>query len=156
MFTGDKSGDWLYRALYKAGFANQPASISRKDGMQLLNCYITACCRCAPPQNKLLREEILQCRPFLLEELVLLKNIRIVIGLGRIGFEAVINSFMELGQTDISRKPKFGHGLIYRLNSTATVIASFHPSQQNTFTKRLTEEMFDGIFIQAKRILKEQ
>lgn len=153
MFTGDRSGDWLYRALYKAGFANQPTSISRDDGLTLNNCYITATCRCAPPLNKLLPSEIRNCRPYLLRELQLLQNVRVIIGLGKVGFEAVVGSFQELGWSALERKPKFRHGVEFALNERVTLLGSFHPSQQNTFTGRLTEPMFDAVFRRAKQIL---
>ncbi len=156
MFTGDRSGDWLYRALYKAGFANQPTSISRDDGLKLTNCYITATCRCAPPLNKLLPSEIRNCRPYLLRELQLLRNVRIIVGLGKIGFDAAASAFLELGWSTLKRKPQFGHGVEYALNDRVTLIGSFHPSQQNTFTGRLTEPMFDAIFRRAKELLALQ
>lgn len=154
MFTGDRSGDWLYRALHKAGFANQPTSVSRDDGLKLINCYITATCRCAPPQNKLLPTEIRSCRPFLLRELELLKNMSVIVGLGKVGFDAAVSSFQELGWAMFKNKPKFGHGVEYMLNENVTLLGSFHPSQQNTFTGRLTEPMFDAIFERAKILLK--
>lgn len=154
MFTGDRSGDWLYRALYKAGFANRPDSVSRNDGLKLLGCYITAACRCAPPQNRLLPTEIRNCRPYLLEEFRLLKNVRVIVGLGRVGFDAAVSSLEELGWFTAARRPRFGHGEEIRLGDRATLIGSFHPSQQNTFTGRLTEPMFDAIFHRAKQILE--
>ena len=153
MFTGDRSGDWLYRALFRSGFANQPDSVSRDDGLKLENCYITAAARCAPPQNKLLPAEKSNCRHFLLEELQLLKNVRIVVGLGKIGFDAVFDSFRSLRLTDLKLRPKFGHGTEYRLNDRQTLVGSFHPSQQNTFTGKLTQEMFDAVFSRARKLL---
>jgi uracil-DNA glycosylase len=153
MFTGDRSGDWLYRALHKAGFANQAASYVRTDGMKLTNCYITATCRCAPPQNKLLPSEIHNCRIYLLEELQLLKNVHVIIGLGKIGFDAAMASFQQLHWTTIERLPKFGHLAEYRLNKQITLLGSFHPSQQNTFTGRLTEPMFDAVFHRALQLI---
>jgi uracil-DNA glycosylase len=156
MFTGDRSGDWLFRALHKSGFANQPFSIDRDDGLKLINCYITAACRCAPPQNKLLPIEIKNCSHFQLEELRLLKNVRVVCGLGKVGFETALSSFEKLGWTSVKYKPKFGHGVEIQLNDKVRLIGSFHPSQQNTFTKRLTEPMFDDIFIRIRNILKKQ
>ncbi|MBI3578944.1 MAG: uracil-DNA glycosylase [Ignavibacteriales bacterium] len=153
MFTGDRSGDWLYRALHKFGFASQSTSASRDDGLKLINCYITATCRCAPPQNKLLPSEIKHCRPFLLKELQLLKNIRVVVGLGKVGFDSAIHSFQELEWASFKKKPKFAHGAEYQLTDNVTLIASFHPSQQNTFTGRLTEPMFDSIFQRARMFL---
>ena len=152
MFTGDNSGNWLYRALYKAGFANQPESIHRNDGLTLTDCYITATLRCAPPQNKPTPREIQNCRPYLLRELELLKNIRVVVGLGRIGFDAALSAYRELGRIEYTKKPQFGHCQIYHFDSL-TFIASFHPSQQNTFTGRLTEPMFDRVFRTAKKLL---
>jgi uracil-DNA glycosylase family 4 len=154
MFTGDRSGDWLYRALHKAGFANQPTSVSRDDGLRLINCYITATCRCAPPQNKLLPAEIRNCRPFLLRELELLRNLKVVVGLGKVGFDSAVQAFRELGWATFTHKPTFRHGAEYPLNERVTLLGSFHPSQQNTFTGRLTEPMFDAIFRRAKHLLK--
>lgn len=155
MFTGDRSGDWLYRALHKAGFASQPTSVSRDDGLQLRNCYITATCRCAPPQNKLLPKEILSCRPFLQREMHLLTQVRVIIGLGNIGFDAGIAVLRELGWSLTGKKPAFSHGAEYSINDRLTLLASFHPSQQNTFTGRLTEPMFDSIFRRAKVLLEK-
>ncbi len=156
MFTGDRSGDWLYRGLHKAGFALRAESISREDGQKLIDCYITATCRCAPPLNKLLPAEIRKCRPYLHRELQLLKNLNVVIGLGKIGFESAFQSFRELGWTDLGKKPAFQHGTAVKLNGKVTLLGSFHPSQQNTFTGRLTESMFDAIFDMASKLLKEQ
>jgi uracil-DNA glycosylase len=153
MFTGDRSGDWLYRALHKAGFANQPASTSRNDGLKLRNCYITATCRCAPPLNKLLPKEIAACRPFLLEELRLLRRVRVIVGLGKIGFDAAFTALRELGQTPDGKKPAFGHMAEYAISERLTLLASFHPSQQNTFTGRLTEPLLDSVFQRAQSIL---
>ncbi len=153
MFTGDRSGDWLYGTLHTFGFANQPTSVSRDDGLKLRNWYITATCRCAPPRNKLLPAEILKCRPFLLDELRLLKRVRVVIGLGKIGFESAVRCFTELGWSSFERKPKFGHGVEYRLNKDVILLGSFHPSQQNTFTGKLTHAMFDAVFQRASEII---
>ncbi len=154
MFTGDNSGTWLYRALYKAGFANQPESVHRNDGLKLTDCYITATLRCAPPLNKPTSREIANCRPYLLEEIALLKNIRVVIGLGKIGFDAALNAYRTLGRIAFTARPKFAHGAAYRFGGL-TFIASFHPSQQNTFTRRLTEPMFDQVFAEARKILSK-
>jgi len=154
MFTGDRSGDWLFRALCKAGFASQPESIARNDGLTLRDCYITATCRCAPPKNKLLPKEIRNCRPFLLRELALLSKVSVVIGLGRIGHAAAFQSFRECGKSLLKKKPEFRHGAEAMLNEDVTLIASFHPSQQNTFTGRLTEPMFDAIFTRAASLVR--
>jgi len=153
MFTGDRSGDWLYRALHKAGFASQPHSVSRDDGMMLENCYITASLRCAPPLNKPLPAELKHCRPFLLKELELLSRVRVIVGLGKIGCDTALDAFREAGLTTISRRMKFGHGVEVQLNDRQILIGSFHPSQQNTFTGKLTEPMFDAIFSRANNLL---
>lgn len=152
MFTGDRSGDWLYRALHRAGFASQPTSVSREDGLQLKNCYITATCRCAPPQNKLVPKEILNCRPFLLQELQLLDRLKVIVGLGKIGFDSAYASLRELGWAPKGRKPAFGHGVEYSFGGKLTLIGSYHPSQQNTFTGKLTEPMLDSIFQRARTL----
>ncbi len=153
MFTGDRSGDWLYKTLHKFGFANQPSSVSRNDGLTLNDCYITATCRCAPPQNKLKPSEIRNCRPYLLKELNLLKDVRVIVGLGKVGFDSVVNCFHELRWASFEKKPHFGHGVECMLTERVTLLGSFHPSQQNTFTGRLTQRMFDSVFQHAKRIL---
>lgn len=153
MFTGDNSGNWLYRALYKAGFANQPTSVGRNDGLTLTDCYITAALRCAPPQNKPTAEEIATCGRYLLQEIDLLKNVRVVVGLGRIGFEAALRAYKQAGKIDFTSLPKFAHGAVCKFQDL-TFIASFHPSQQNTFTGKLTEPMFDKVFDTAKEFLQ--
>jgi len=150
MFTGDESGNWLFRALHEAGFASQPESTSRDDGLTLKGCYITATCRCAPPKNKLLPAEIRNCRPFLHREITLLKNVRVVVGLGRIGFDTALNAFRELGLIEFRKKPAFAHAARYRIGPY-TFIASFHPSQQNTFTGKLTRPMLRRVFSTARR-----
>jgi uracil-DNA glycosylase family 4 len=155
MFTGDKSGDWLYRTLHRFGFANQPTSISQGDGLKLTDCYITATCRCAPPANKLLPQEVLNCRPFLLREIELLKKVRVVVGLGKVGFDNAFNAYRELGLTSLSGRPKFAHGAMCRLNDRVTLLGSFHPSQQNTFTGKLTQAMFDAVFRRAKQVINQ-
>lgn len=154
MFTGDRSGDWLYRALHKSGFANQASSVSSEDGLRLTGCYITASARCAPPANKLLPAELRNCRPYLHQELRLLRNVRVIVALGKIGFDTVIDSFRELGWTGLKSRPAFGHGARVSLNERVSLIASYHPSQQNTFTGKLTEKMFDDIFRHAGRLLQ--
>lgn len=154
MFTGDRSGDWLYRSLHKFGFANQPTSVSRDDGLHLKGCYVTATCRCAPPKNKLLPSEILHCRPFLEREVALLKNVRVIIGLGKIGFDSAVSVFRASGVLDRPTKLRFSHGAEYPITEIITLLASYHPSQQNTFTGRLTEPMFDAIFRRASSLLK--
>src|SRR5205809_1519367 len=126
MFTGDRSGDWLYRSLYKFGFANQPASTRVGDGLALNDCYITASARCAPPQNKLLPAELRNCRPSLLDELRLLRNVRVIVALGKIAFDTVVDAMRELETTSIPRRPSFGHGKEYVINARQMLIASYH------------------------------
>lgn len=155
IFTGDRSGDWLFRALHESGFANQPTSIQRGDGLALEDCYITAIIHCAPPGNKPAREEILNCRAYLLEELRLLKRIRVVVSLGQIAFKCYLETCEELRCPPPSPRPRFGHGKVYPLNNGVTLIASYHPSQQNTFTGRLTRRMFQSIFTKTRRILDQ-
>ena len=153
VFTGDRSGDWLYEALYHFGFASQPESTNKKDGMRLRDCYIAAVVRCAPPQNKPMREEFDSCRPYLLEELRLLRHVNVVVALGKIGFDEFLKAFRELGHSIGSPVPKFGHGRVYTLPGTITLIGSYHPSQQNTFTGTLTRPMFHQVFRLAQQYL---
>ena len=157
IFTGDRSGDWLYRALHRAGFANQPTSVNRGDGLKLRDCYVTAVIHCAPPLNKPLGDEIANCRPFLIRETRLLTELRVVVALGRLAFDATIGLFglataSEPRETRL-RKPNFAHGAEAGLRDGITLIASFHPSQQNTFTGRLTEPMLDQVFERAREIV---
>ena len=156
IFTGDRSGEWLYRTLHKFGFANKPESLSRDDGLKLTDCYITAAARCAPPQNKLLPKELKNCRQFLLEEFRLLKNIRVIVGLGKVACDVLYDAMHEMEMTSLKKRPKFGHGLEYLFNEQQTLIASFHPSQQNTFTGKLTQPMFDSVFQRAKKIINSK
>jgi len=155
MFTGDRSGDWLYRTLYNFGFANQPTSVSRDDGLKLTDCYITATCRCAPPANKLLPQEILNCRPYLLREIELLSRVKVVVGLGKVGFDNSFDAYRELGLTSLKARPKFAHGATCNLNERVTLLGSFHPSQQNTFTRKLTQPMLDAVFRKAKQLINQ-
>ncbi|MCK6558174.1 uracil-DNA glycosylase [bacterium] len=155
-FTGDRSGDWLYRALHKAGFANQPVSTHRTDGLKLKDCLITAPCRCAPPANQPTPAEFANCRGFILTEVALMKQIRVVIALGKIAFATALSVFGEVYGIDHSPKPKFAHRAEVKLTGKITLLASFHPSQQNTFTGRLTEAMFDGVFRRARQLLDSE
>ena len=154
VFTGDRSGDWLYGALYEAGFASQPTSVHLDDGLELHDCYITAAVHCAPPDNKPLPEEFAACRPYLLQELALLAQVRVVMALGQIAFGAYLTARRELGYSVPSPAPRFGHGLAYALDDV-TLLGSYHPSQQNTFTGRLTQEMFSSIFQHARALLDQ-
>jgi uracil-DNA glycosylase family 4 len=150
MFTGDRSGEWLFNGLYRFGFANQPNSLRRDDHFKLDDCYITATIRCAPPKNKPLPEEIENCRPYFLEELDLLKNVKVLVPLGQIAFAQTLKSLRSKGFEIPSLS--FGHGKIYSLRTpnsalrTISLITTYHPSQQNTQTGKLTRTMFHRIF----------
>jgi len=154
MFTGDRSGDFLYRVLHAAGFASQSLSRSRDDGLELRNAYITAAVRCAPPGNKPTPEEIRACRRFLEAELELLSNVRVVVALGRIAFDAYLSVLQEKGAIERRSAFSFGHNRTHELGSHMPVlISSYHPSQQNTSTGRLTEAMLKAVFQRARRML---
>jgi uracil-DNA glycosylase family 4 len=155
MFTGDNSGNWLYRALYRFGFANQPSSSHREDSLKLCDCYITAALHCAPPRNRPLPGELQNCRPYLLSELALLTNVRVVVALGRIAFDGVTKALKEQGVIVPSVRLAFAHGGEWQLSEKLWLISSFHPSQQNTFTGRLTEPMFDAIFRRVRDLLHD-
>jgi uracil-DNA glycosylase family 4 len=150
VFTGDRSGDWLYRALYNFGFANQPTSTDRGDGLKLIDSYVTAAIHCAPPDNKPLPSEYANCRPYLLDELRQLKKVQVVVVLGFIAFKNYFAARKELGKVNPAPLPAFGHGLSAELPDGITLICSYHPSQQNTQTGKLTVEMFDSVFRQAR------
>jgi uracil-DNA glycosylase len=151
MFTGDRSGDWLYAAMYRHGFASQSESRSRDDGLRLLRAYVTAVVRCAPPENKPSRSEIAACRSYLVREIEALARVVVVIALGRIAFDGFLAAWSDLGREVPRPKPKFTHGADYGLDSVR-LLASYHPSQQNTFTGRLTHSMFDQIFRRARQL----
>ncbi len=153
VFTGDRSGDWLYRALHKFGFANQPQSIDRHDGLKLIDCYITAAVHCAPPDNKPLPLEFVNCRPYLLDELKRLKNVKAVVALGLIAFKTYFTARKELNWANPLPLPLFGHNASTRLDDGVTIISSYHPSQQNTQTGKLTEPMFDAVFRSARAVI---
>jgi uracil-DNA glycosylase family 4 len=151
MFTGDRSGEWLFNALYKFGFANQSNSLRRYDGFKLNDCYITATIRCAPPQNKPLPEEIENCRPYFLKEFDLLEKIKVIVPLGQIAFTQTLKS-LRLKCFEIPPL-SFGHGKVYPLPNGQTMITTYHPSQQNTQTGKLTRPMFHQIFRMVRRKL---
>ncbi|MBI1963626.1 MAG: uracil-DNA glycosylase [Candidatus Rokubacteria bacterium] len=153
LFTGDRSGDWLFDALHHAGFANQPTSRDRRDGLRLRDAWITAAIRCAPPANKPTPREMARCEPFLLEELRLLSRVRVVVGLGRIGWQAYLRARRARGAARPRRRPAFGHGAITTFEDGVTLIASYHPSQQNTFTGKLTRPMLRAVFRKARALL---
>jgi len=146
VFTGDRSGDWLFSALHRAGFANQSTSEHRDDGLQLSDAYITAVVHCAPPDNKPTPQERDNCLPYLAREMALLTDLRVIVCLGAYALDGVAR---VLG---LRPRPKFGHGAEFLLGDGRTIICSFHPSQQNTFTGKLTEAMFDAVFSRAKSL----
>ena len=148
MFTGDRSGEWLFGALHQFGYANQASSLRRDDKFALRDCYITATIRCAPPGNKPLPEEIENCRPYFLKELDLLKNIKVIVPLGQIALAQTLRS-LRLKGLDIPTLA-FGHGKVYPLPAGKTLITTYHPSQQNTQTGKLTRPMFYRIFEMIK------
>ncbi len=143
MFTGDRSGDWLYRALHRAGFANQPSSVDLHDGLHLTGAIVTSPVKCAPPANKPTTEERDTCRSFFERELALV-NPKVFVVLGGFAFQAMCRHF------DLRPRPTFGHGVEVALDSGSTIVCSYHVSQQNTFTGRLTEEMLDAVFARAR------
>ncbi len=154
MFTGDRSGHFLYAALYRAGYANQPTSVSRDDGLKLTGCFITAVARCAPPQNKPARRELANCRPYLEEELKLLRNVRAVLCLGRIAFDNYLELLKQQGHIPSRSGYRFAHGASYELPSRLPrLFVSYHPSQQNTQTGRLTAKMFDRVLSRVRGYL---
>jgi uracil-DNA glycosylase family 4 len=157
-FTGDASGDFLYPALHRAGFASHAAAVDRDDGLRLSDCFITAAARCAPPQNRPAPEELRNCFPYLLEEFAALGRVRVAIGLGAIGYSAVLAMLRGSGYALSPNRPAFGHGaeaIAVRANRRVTAIASYHPSRQNTNTGVLTTPMFDAIFTRARTLLSE-
>ena len=154
MFTGDRSGDWLYRALHRAGFASQAEATSADDGLRLSGAYITATVRCAPPDNQPTRVEIESCRNYLVRELEALAGVRVILALGKIAFDASLRVLLEHGAPVPRPAPRFAHGAEVRFPSGwPCLIASYHPSQHNTQTGRLTEAMLDGVLEQVRRLL---
>jgi uracil-DNA glycosylase family 4 len=153
MFTGDRSGDFLYRALYETGFASQPDSRSRDDGLSLSGAYITAAVRCAPPDNRPNLDEFRNCRPYLERELDLLKNLRVVVALGRIAFDTYLGVLRDRGVIRTRAAFVFGHNQEHHTGPGMPVlVSSYHPSQQNTSTGKLTAEMLREVFERARRL----
>jgi uracil-DNA glycosylase family 4 len=148
VFTGDRSGDWLYGAMHRAGFANQATSLHKDDGLRLIGAYVAAAVRCAPPGNRPSIEERDNCQPYLEREVRLLRDLRVFLCLGAYAYESMGRLLA------LRRKPAFRHGLEVPLEDGSTVLCSFHPSQQNTFTGRLTEPMFDAVFQRAAELIE--
>jgi uracil-DNA glycosylase family 4 len=149
IFTGDRSGDWLFAALWRAGFANQPTSVARDDGLTLTDCFVTAAVRCAPPANRPLPSERDNCQPWLEGELQLLTRVRVIVCLGGFAWDVAL----RVSGAPVPRpRPKFGHGATLQLGGV-TLVGSYHPSQQNTFTGRLTEAMMDDVFAIAREVV---
>jgi uracil-DNA glycosylase family 4 len=153
VFTGDRSGDWLYGALHRAGFANQATSIARDDGLVLRDAFVTVAVRCAPPENKPTPDERDACAPWLDAELAILDRTRVVVALGAFAWDAALRALRTRGFA-IDKKPAFAHGAEARVGPV-TLLGCYHPSQQNTFTGRLTEPMIDGVFTRASEIVAE-
>jgi uracil-DNA glycosylase family 4 len=154
IFTGDRSGDWLFAALHRAGFANQSTSRHRDDGLRLSDCYITACVHCCPPANRPTPDERDNCLPYLVRELRLLHRVRCVVCLGGFAWEGFLRALALLGEM-VRPRPRFGHGVETAAGSY-TLLGCYHPSQQNTFTGRLTEDMLDDIFARVRRRIDDE
>ncbi len=154
IFTGDSSGDFLFNALYRFGFSNQPASVHAQDGLKLIDTYITAVAHCAPPGNKPLPGEIENCRPYLIREIEALTQVRAVLTLGQIAFNEYLKILKTSGKIEKESRLRFGHGIQFQLNSPLpTLFSSYHPSQQNTRTGRLTRPMFDKVISQIRDLI---
>jgi uracil-DNA glycosylase len=153
IFTGDESGNWLYAALYRAGLANQPTSVARDDGLALRDVWVTAAARCAPPANRPTHGELDTCRRWLLAELALLGRLEVVVVLGRIAHDAFLAAEAARGHTLPRPRPAFAHGAEHRLPSGLVLLCSYHPSQQNTYTGKLTRRMLDGVFSRAAALV---
>jgi uracil-DNA glycosylase family 4 len=149
IFTGDRSGDWLYAALHRAGYANQPTSTHRDDGLRLADCWVTACVRCAPPDNKPTTDERDRCLPYLADELRLLPRARVIVCLGAFAWDGALRVLRALDHHPDGNRPAFGHGA-EAVVGPYLLLGSYHPSQRNTFTGTLTEPMFDAIFSKAR------
>jgi uracil-DNA glycosylase family 4 len=153
MFTGDRSGDFLYRALYETGFANQPTSVAADDGLALTDCYITAPVRCAPPDNKPNPLEFDACRPFLKRELALIPSVQVVVALGNLALQAYLRVLRDAGRIEKFSPYPFGHGAVYRIQADLpALLCCYHPSQQNTQTGRLTADMMRALLWEARRL----
>jgi len=153
IFTGDESGNWLYGALHRAGFANQASSVHRDDGLRLRDAFVSAVARCAPPDNRPTPTEIATCRRYLLRELELLTRLRVVVALGKVAHDGFLAAERDRGQLVPRPAPPFAHGAEYNLPSGIVLLCSYHPSQQNTFTGRLTRPMLDQVFSRSRALI---
>jgi uracil-DNA glycosylase family 4 len=154
LFTGDRSGDFLFAALHATGFATQPTSTHRDDGLALHGAFLTAICRCPPPANKPQPEEIAACQPYLLQELRLLPEPRVIVALGQLAMDGVLRTWVAAGRSVPSPRPRFGHAAEHRLDDDqTTLLCSYHPSQQNTFTGKLTQPMLRAVFRRARQLI---
>ena len=151
VFTGDRSGDWLFGSLHRTGFANQPISVARDDGLKLRGCFVSAVVRCAPPGNRPTTEERDTCLPYLVSELELLPRARVLVALGAFAWDGALRALAALGHPAPTPKPKFGHGAEAGIGPY-TLLGSYHVSQQNTFTGKLTEPMLDAVFTRAGKL----
>jgi uracil-DNA glycosylase family 4 len=154
MFTGDRSGDWLYETMHRTGFANRPRSVGRDDGLRLHDAYVTAVVHCAPPDNRPRPDEIERCRAYLVDEILRLRRLRVVIVLGQIALNGFLAAWRQAGGAVPWPRPQFGHDRAYRLDDSVTLLTSYHPSQQNTFTGRLTRPMFESVFGRARSLVR--
>ena len=153
IFTGDRSGDWLFASLFRVGFANQPTSVARDDGLRLTGAWVCAAVRCAPPANRPLPEERDNCLPYLVRELSLLRSVQVIVALGSFGWDAALRGLAALGEPRVRPRPKFGHGAQVEIGRF-TLLGCFHPSQQNTFTGKLTEPMIDEVLGRARDLAR--
>jgi uracil-DNA glycosylase family 4 len=151
IFTGDRSGDWLFASLYRTGFANQPTSVARDDGLRLTDAWVCAAVRCAPPANRPLPSERDNCLPYLVRELALLPSVRVIVALGSFGWDAALRGLAAAGEPRVRPRPKFGHGATAEIGRFI-LLGCFHPSQQNTFTGKLTEPMIDAVLGRAREL----
>ena len=156
MFTGDRSGDFLFAALYRAGFANQPTSVHRNDGLRLRDAFIVAPCRCAPPENAPRPDELRRCSEWLDGELRLLSRARVLLALGAVGWDAALQHFARQGIAVPRPRPRFGHGAVARLPGAPALLGSYHVSQQNTNTGKLTPAMMDAVLVRARELIRER
>ncbi len=155
MFTGDRSGDWLFRAMFETGFANQPNAEAIGDGLELMDTMITAAAHCAPPGNKPTTQELMNCAHYLDQTFAALPRLSVVLCLGRIAFDALLKLYQRQGWIEKRSGYKFGHGVAHPMAGAVPILCSYHPSQQNTFTGRLTRPMLRGVFEQARSIMDQ-